>query len=72
MPSKERRITRWEHEHLVDEVQQRLDANPEAMRIRRETAEYLFGTIKASVGATHLLMKRLPNVAAKMALNVLA
>ncbi|MEH2611865.1 hypothetical protein V1293_004154 [Bradyrhizobium sp. AZCC 1693] len=71
-PSKERRITRWEHEHVVEEVQRRLDSNPEAMRTRRETVEHPFGTIKARMGATHFLMKRLPNVAAEMALHVLA
>jgi len=69
---KERRITRWEHEHLVEDVQQRLDANPDAMRQRRETVEHPFGTIKARMGATHFLMKRLPNVACEMALHVLA
>jgi hypothetical protein len=72
MPSKERRITRWEHEHLIVEVQRRLDANPDAMRTRRETVEHPFGTIKARMGATHFLTKRLPNVAAEMALHVLA
>lgn len=71
-PSKERRITRWEHEHLVEEVQRRLDANPDTMRTRRETVEHPFGTIKARMGATHFLMKRLPNVACEMALHVLA
>jgi transposase len=71
-PSKERRITRWEHEHVVENVQRRLDANPDAMRTRRETVEHPFGTIKARMGATHFLMKRLPNVAAEMALHVLA
>lgn len=70
--AKERRITRWAHEHLVEEVQARLDANPDAMRVRRETVEHPFGTIKARMGATHFLMKRLPNVAAEMALHVLA
>jgi transposase len=70
--SKERRITRWKHEHLVEEVQNRLDANPQLMRVRRETVEHPFGTIKARMGATHFLMKRLPNVAAEMALHVLA
>ena len=70
--SKERRITRWLHEHLVEEVQTRLDANPDLMRVRRETVEHPFGTIKARMGATHFLMKRLPNVAAEMALHVLA
>jgi transposase len=71
-PSKERRITRWEHERVVEEVQRRLDANPDAMRTRRETVEHPFGTIKARMGATHFLMKRLPNVAGEMALHVLA
>jgi hypothetical protein len=40
----ERRITRWEHEHLLEAVQQRLDANPHAMRQRRETVEHPFGS----------------------------
>jgi transposase len=71
-PSKERRITRWEHEHVVEEVQRRLDSNPDAMRTRRETVEHPFGTIKARMGATHFLIKRLRNVAAEMALHVLA
>jgi hypothetical protein len=53
-------------------VQRRLDANPHAMRQRRETVEHPFGTIKARMGATHFLMKRLPKVAAEMALSVLA
>ena len=69
---KERRVTRWEHEHLLEAVQQRLDNNPEAMRIRRETVEHPFGTIKARMGATHFLMKRLKNVKTETALSVLA
>ncbi|HET9359699.1 MAG TPA: IS1182 family transposase [Vicinamibacterales bacterium] len=68
----ERRIARWEHEHLLDAVQQRLDANPQAMRQRRETVEHPFGTMKARMGATHFLTKTLPKVAAEMALSVLA
>lgn len=68
----ERRITRWEHEHLLEAVQERLDANPQAMRQRRETVEHPFGTIKARMGATHFLTKTLPRVAAEMALAVLA
>jgi transposase len=69
---RERRITRWEHEHLLDAVQQRLDANPHAMRQRRETVEHPFGTMKARMGATHFLTKTLPKVAGEMALSVLA
>jgi transposase len=68
----QRRITRWEHEHLLEAVQQRLDANPQAMRQRRETVEHPFGTIKARMGATHFLTKTLPKVAAEIALSVLA
>ena len=71
-PAKERRITRWEHEHVLEAVQRRLDENPEAMRQRRETVEHPFGTIKARMGATHFLMKTLPRVAGEMALHVLA
>ena len=68
----ERRIKRWEHEHVLEAVQQRLDANPQAMRMRRETVEHPFGTLKMRMGATHFLMKRLRNVATEMALHVLA
>ena len=69
---KERRIARWEHEHVLEAVQKRLDEHPEKMRQRRETVEHPFGTIKARMGATHFLMKTLPRVAAEMALHVLA
>jgi hypothetical protein len=69
---KERRITRWEHEHVLETVQQRLDQDPQAMRRRRETVEHPFGTLKMRMGATHLLMKTLPKVASEMALSVLA
>src|SRR5258706_15488690 len=68
----ERRIPRWEHEHLLEAVQQRLDANPQAMRQRRETVEHPFGTMKARMGATHFLTKTIPKVATEMAPSVLA
>jgi hypothetical protein len=72
MTGPERGIPRSEHEHLLEAVQQRLDANPEATRQRRETVEHPFGTMKARMGATHFLTKTLPKVAAEMALSVLA
>jgi transposase len=68
----ERRITRWEHEAVLETVQARLDHHPEKMAVRRSTAEHPFGTIKCWMGATHFLMKRLSKVATEMALNVLA
>ena len=69
---KERRISRWEHEHLNEANRARLNANPDLMRIRRRTAEHPFGTIKARMGATHFQMRRLRNVRTEMALHVLA
>ena len=70
-PGKERRISRWEHEEIVEDVQKRLDKNPDAMRTRRETVEHPFGTMKMRMGATHFLCKTLPKVATEMALCVL-
>jgi transposase len=68
---RERRITRWEHEAVVEDVQTRLDKNPDAMRTRRETVEHPFATMKMRMGATHFLTKTLPKVATEMALCVL-
>jgi transposase len=70
--SKERLISRWKHEAVLETVQARLDHHPEKMTMRRSTAEHPFGTIKYWMGATHFLTKRLPNVSTEMALNVLA
>jgi transposase len=67
----QRRITRWEHEEVLEAVQARLDRNPDAMRTRRETVEHPFGTMKMRMGATHFLCKTLPKVATEMALCVL-
>jgi transposase len=47
-------------------------SDPQAMRVRRQTVEHPFATLKMRMGATHFLMKRLPNVATEMALNVLS
>ena len=70
--AKYRVISRWEHEHVMEAAQKRLDVNPQAMRVRRETVEHPFGTLKMRMGATHFLMKRLPKVATEMAFSVLA
>ena len=68
----ERRIKRWEREDVLDEMQARLDADPEKMRLRRQTVEHPFGTLKAWMGATHFLTKTLPRVRTEMSLHVLA
>ncbi len=69
---KEHRITRWEHEEVLETVQRRLDEHPEKMRQRRETVEHPFGTIKYWMGYTHFQMKTLKHVGTEMALHVLA
>ena len=71
-PGKERRVSRWEHESILDEVQKRLDANPGIMRVRKSTVEHPFGTIKSWMGASHFLTRRLNNVSTEMSLHVLA
>lgn len=70
--SVERRVTRWEHEAVIDALQRRMDLTPDAMRLRRRLVEHPFGTIKAWMGSTHFQMKRLPNVKTEISLHVLA
>ena len=70
--SQYRRVSRWEHEDVLDRVQDRLDAEPERMRVRRETVEHPFGTIKSWMGSTHFQMKTLKHVSTEMSLHVLA
>jgi hypothetical protein len=67
-----RKITRWEHEAVLERMQERLDRTPEASKIRRSTVEHTFGTLKAWIGATHFTMKTLPRVKTEMSLHVLA
>ena len=67
-----RRIKRWEHEAVIDAMQERLDRKPDAMRIRRATVEHPFGTLKAWMGATHFRTKTLDKVKTEMSLHVLA
>jgi transposase len=67
-----RRMSRWEHEALLEAAQARLDKRPDMMNIRRATVEHPFGTLKAWMGATHFLMKTLDRVSTEMSLHVLA
>jgi len=67
-----RRISRWENEHVLEALQKRLDRTPHASRLRRQTVEHPFGTLKAWMGATHFLTKTLPRVSTEMSLHVLA
>lgn len=69
---KYRRVTRWEHEAVVEVVQTRLDQNPDKMQTRRSTVEHPYGTINAWMGATHFQKKTLSRVSTEMSLHVLA
>jgi transposase len=69
---KERRVRRWEHEAVIDAMQERLDRDPEKMRVRRQTVEHPFGTIKYWMGWTHFLTKTLARVRTEMSLHVIA
>lgn len=71
-PSVQRRIRRWEHEDVLERMQQRIDDDPLKLALRSMTVEHPFGTIKAWMGNTHFKMRRLKNVATEMALHVLA
>lgn len=63
---------RWEHEDVMDAVQQRLDREPDAMKVRRRTIEHVFGTLKHWMGSTHFLTRGIQSVSTEMSLNVLA
>jgi len=67
-----RRIRRWEHEAVLEQMQRRLDRKPEAMTLRRRTVEHVFGTLKHWMGTTHFLTRRLKHVSTEMSLHVLA
>lgn len=56
----------------MDTAQRRLDENPWVSKVRRQTVEHLFGTLKAWMGSTHFLTRTLPHVSTEMSLHVLA
>jgi transposase len=71
-PSNYRRVARWEHQAVLEAMQTRLDQAPDSMRIRRQTVEHPFGTIKLWMGSAHFLTKTLKRVSTEMSLHVLA
>jgi transposase len=71
-PGDYRRVTRWEHEAILETMQRRLDRKPEAMTLRRRTIEHVFGTLKHWMGSTHFLTRGLEHVGTEMALHALA
>ena len=57
---------------MLEAMQRRIDRTPDASKLRRQTAEHPFATLKAWMGATHFLTKTLPKVRTEMSLHVLA
>ncbi len=68
----ERRVSRWEHEAVLERAEKRLRRKPEVMLARRSLVEHPFGTLKSWTSSTHLLTKTLPRVRTEMSLQVLA
>jgi len=67
-----RRLARREHEAVIERMHRRLGRMPEAGRLRRQTVEHTFGTLKSWMGATHFLTRTFPRVRTEMSLQVLA
>lgn len=67
-----RRITRWVDEHIIEETQQRVKAEPEIMQQRQQIVEHPFGTIKHWWDQSHFLMCGLEKVRAEFSLSALA
>jgi transposase len=71
-PAEQRRVTRWEHEEVMEAMQARLDRMPSAMRVRRQTVEHVFGTLKDWMGRSHFKTRKLKNVGTEIGLHILA
>ena len=67
-----RRVRRWEHEAVLETMEETLRNTPDAMPMRARTVEHPFGTLKLWMGTAPFLMKRLKNVRTEMSLSVLA
>jgi transposase len=67
-----RRMRRWIHESIIEDMQKRLDNNPDIPVLRKQTVEHPFGTMKMWMGATHFVTKGLESVGTEMSLSVLA
>jgi len=67
-----RRLSRWEHEGLLEQMQQRILTYPEKLRQRKTLSEHPFSTIKRGMDAGFFLLRGLDKVRAEMSLTVLA
>ena len=70
--SQSRRISRSANEHVLEEMNARVAANPEILRKRKAIVEHPFGTIKRWMNQAYFLMKGLAKVRAEFSLSALA
>jgi transposase len=66
-----RRITRWEHEHLLEQMEERLHHRPEMMKKRRCLVEHPFGSLKRWMECDYFLLRGLKKVRVEFSLMVL-
>ena len=66
-----RRITRWADEHILEQMERRVQARPDILRQRKELVEHVFGTMKRHLQHGYFLLRTLPKVRAEFSLTVL-
>lgn len=66
-----RKLYRWEHENIIEDMRERMKATPDAMTRRASVVEHPFGTIKSRLSATgHFLLRGLEKVRGEWSLMV--
>lgn len=69
---KQRRVRRWEHEDVLDDMEKEFVRRKDIMTVRKSTVEHPFATIKMWMGFRHFHMRRMKHVSTEMSLHVLA
>lgn len=68
----QRKLSRWEHEDVVDRQRERMEEEgANHMKTRASLAEHPFGTIKCQMGYRHFLMRGLEKVNTEFSLQML-
>jgi hypothetical protein len=66
-----RSITRWVHESIMEEMQQRVGRHPENIKARKSLVEHPFGTMKRGMDQGYFLTRGLVKVRGEMRLTIL-
>lgn len=69
---KGRTVNRWEHQSVIDEMEERIKAAPDKYKQRMMMVEHPFGTIKRAFGFRYLLLKGFDKVRAEVGLTMLS